>query len=197
MEGINDIIDRIAFVDELSTGTKMREFSHEDNFERPDHQEQNHRYDDLNFDIPKRQAAPEPEPEPKKPYDAEKNAKNLVSLMTGVDSVVLSGIYRYKARKKIGGAKEVQAGEKADAKAKKNIDLTEDEKKAREAYLQYEEKISKMIKKCMATPEEKKALTEMAVGLMEEVQWEISGGWTFFLMYFTNAALRFGIVLSE
>jgi hypothetical protein len=197
MSKISDIIDRIAFVDELSTGTKMREFSHEDDFERHDDHDHHDEFDDLNFDIPKRQAAPEPQQPPKKPYDAEKNAKNLVSLMTGIDGIILSGIYRYKAHKKIGGAKAVQLGQSADAKAKKNVELTPEEKLARDAYLAYEEKISKMINKCMATPEEKKVLIEMATGLMEDVQWEISGGWTFLLMYITNAALRFGIVLSE
>jgi len=190
---INDIVDLISFKDELRTTPKHREFrSTVEDFESASGED-----DSIHFEpIPERRA-PEPEPEPSKPYDAEKNARNLVNLMTGVDQIVLSTVYGYRANKKVGGRKAINDGQKVDAKSKAEMELSTEEKEIHAKYLEYEAKISKMVESCGATPAEKKALQEMAVGFMEETQWEIGNGWTFFLIYIAQLGVRVRNVIVE
>lgn len=193
MSSINDIVDLISFKDELRTSPKHREFrSTVEDFDSPADESES-----IHFEpIPERRA-PEPEPEPSKPYDAEKNAKNLVNLMTGMDQIVLSTVYGYRANKKAGGRKSINDGLKVDAKQKAGMELTNEEKEIHARYLEYEAKISKMVESCGATPAEKQVLQEMAVGFMQEVQWEIGNGWTFFMVYVAQLGVRVRNVIVE
>lgn len=195
MSQISDIVELIAFKDELRTSTQHRDRrSSVDDFDNASDEKESGHFEP----IPERRTQEqETEPERTKPYDADKNAKNFVNLISAADSIILSTVYGVRANKKAGGRKAINDGQKIDAKFKSKMELSPEEKEIHDKYLEYEAKISKMIQSCNATPEEKKALQEMAVSFMEEMQWEIGNGWTFFLVYLTQLGVRVRNVIVE
>lgn len=189
MSQLNDIIDRIAFVDELSSPTKFREFSNEDNFEQPNNQGHNERFDDLHFELPKRPAAPLPPLEPEEPYDAEANAANLVRMITAVDQLVLKGIGTYKVNKAVGGSKKLKEMRSILVK-ELSEELTEDEKKLKAKFLEWKTNIELLDEYMTPSKSSVDDMIESAIPMCEASRIKIGGGWAFATTYVGSLGQR-------
>lgn len=191
MSQISDIIDQIAFRDELSTGTKFREFSQDDNFEHSENQYQNERNDDLNFDLPRRTASPPPEPEPiEDDYDAEANAKSLVYLMSSLDTVILNGVGMWKVNAKAGGRKALNEMKQVLLKELAAVELSEEEKTMLAKFKEYKANMKLLETETPPSQAEIDRLISMAIPYCESSKIKVGGGFAFWTGYGASLASR-------
>lgn len=189
MSQLSDIIDRIAFVDELREPTKLREFSNQEHFEHPDNQGHSERFDDLNFELPKRAAAPLPEPEPEEDYDAEANAGNLVRMLAAIDQIVLKGIGTYKVNKQAGGSKKLKEMRSILIK-ELSEDLSEDEQKLKLKFMEWRKNIELLDEYLTPSKSSIEDMIEAAIPMCEASRIQIGGGWAFATTYIGSLGQR-------
>lgn len=185
---LSSIIDSVAFRDELSTGTKMRQMSNQDDY--------NHDFDDDEDDdnfspqMPRRSepaAPPAPEPDD---YDAEANASSLVYLMSSLDTVILNGIGMWKVNAKAGGKKALNEMKQVLLKELSEQELSPEEKTLMAKFKEYKANMKLLETETPPSQAEIERLILMAIPYCESSRIKVGGGFAFWTGYGASLAQR-------
>lgn len=179
----NDIIDSIAFKDELATETKVRHMNARPEPEQLDQEE-------LHFNLPKRAELPIPPEEPEEDYDAEQNATSLVYLMSSVDTAILNGIGMLKVKAAAGGRKALSEMKDVLLKELSSVELTEDEKKLAAKFKEYKANLKLLEMEVPPSQNEIDRLIQMAIPYCENSKIKVGGGFAFWTGYAASLSQR-------
>jgi hypothetical protein len=124
------------------------------------------------------------------PYDAEKNAKSIVNLMTGIDSLLLNIAGQVKIRKNYGGRRGVERMAKSRKRQFNNQDLTAIDQKEIERFERYKADLNLLTKSVMPSKDEIDNLIQLAIPYCEETEFKLGAGSGFWIGYFGMTANR-------
>lgn len=126
---------------------------------------------------------PEPTPEPEEPYDAETEAKKLVSLCNAGNTLICSPLAVWKLKKKRGGAKEIEKMKTAWHKRGAGMELTDREKTLALTYETYLADTKQLSGDILFTKHEIEAMEALALPYCEKSRIKINDGAAFWTTY--------------
>ena len=191
MSQLTDLIDKVAFRDEIAQVTEMKgrvdssmnaifngfDFP-ADHLDQDLDQEQNRSND---FVRPPRVETVHDVQE--EPYDAEQNASSLVYMMTALDQLVLTIAVNVKCRKQAGGNEGLKKMKKVLTKEMSGQELTDHDKLLKAKFQEYKENLALLSKEIVPSDDEIERLIKSAIPYCEETQMKIGSGFAFWTSY--------------
>lgn len=117
------------------------------------------------------------------PYDAEKQARNLVNGLLAIDSLVLNPIGMLKIRHNAGGSAVIKKMRKAYMKKMSGAELNDEEKNILESFETFKNDLNMLSDDLIPTEAQRKALMQVAIPYCEDTKINVKSGLVFWGMY--------------
>jgi len=117
------------------------------------------------------------------PYDAEKQARNLVNGLLAMDSLVLNPIGMLKIRHNAGGSEVIKKMRKVYMKKMSGAALTEEEQNIMDSFETFKNDLNMLSDELVPTDAQRKALMQVAIPYCEDTRINVKSGLVFWGMY--------------
>lgn len=203
MSQLTDLIDQVSFADEISRATEIKGAIEKtmnthfngfnfasDNIQDQDLDQEQNRSED--FARPTFVAVnPNNTPiEDEEPYDAEANANSLVSMITAIDTLVLTMAVRLKSRSNAGGANALKKMKTVLTKEISGKELTDHDKLLIAKFHEYNANMKLLSQEVIPSGDEIERLVKVAIPYCEETKLQVGKGAAFWASYGSSLITR-------
>jgi hypothetical protein len=129
------------------------------------------------------ESAPIVSTQQEEPYDAEKQARNLVNGLLVLDTAILNPIGMLKIRNNTGGSAVIKKMRKAYMKKMSGAELNDEEKNLYESFETFRNDLNMLSDELIPTDAHRKALMQVAIPYCEDTKINIKSGLVFWGMY--------------